>query len=37
MRKELESYEKAITEGTITSFMAARSILDKYKSGNKIS
>jgi LAO/AO transport system kinase len=37
MRKELESYEKAITEGKITSFMAARSILDKYKSGNKIS
>jgi len=37
MQKELESYEKEIAEGRITSFMAARSILDKYKSGNKIS
>ena len=34
MKKELESYEKAISEGRITSFMAATSILNKYKSGN---
>jgi len=37
MQKELKSYEKAIADGTVTSFMAAKSILDKYKSGNKIS
>ncbi len=33
MRKELENHEKAISEGRITSFMAATSILNKYKSG----
>jgi len=37
MQKELETYENAITEGAITSYMAAKSILDKYKSGNKVS
>ena len=34
MKKELEVHEKAISEGRITSFMAASSILNKYKSGN---
>ena len=34
MKKELEAHEKAISEGRITSFMAASSILNKYKSGN---
>jgi len=34
MKKELEEHEKAISEGRITSFMAANSILNKYKSGN---
>ena len=34
MKKELEKYEKAISEGRITSFMAASAILNKYKSGN---
>ncbi len=34
MRKELDEYEKAISEGRITSFMAASSILNKYKSAN---
>ena len=34
MKKELELHEKAISEGRITSFMAATSILNKYKSGN---
>ena len=34
MKKELEIHEKAISEGRITSFMAASSILNKYKSGN---
>ena len=33
MKKELELHEKAISEGRITSFMAASSILNKYKSG----
>ncbi len=33
MKKELELHEKAIAEGRITSFMAASSILNKYKSG----
>ncbi len=33
MKKELELHEKAISEGHITSFMAASSILNKYKSG----
>lgn len=33
MKKELEIHEKAISEGRITSFMAASSILNKYKSG----
>jgi LAO/AO transport system kinase len=37
MKKELERYEKAISKGQITSFMAAKSILDRYKSGNNIS
>ncbi|MCD4711350.1 MAG: methylmalonyl Co-A mutase-associated GTPase MeaB [Bacteroidales bacterium] len=37
MRKELEFHEKAISEGRITSFMAASSVLKKYKSGNKTS
>ncbi len=32
MKQELEKYEKAITEGRMTSFMAATSILKKYKS-----
>ena len=34
MKKELEKYEKAISKGRITSFMAASAILKKYKSGN---
>jgi LAO/AO transport system kinase len=34
MKKELEKYEKAISQGRITSFMAASAILNKYKSGN---
>jgi LAO/AO transport system kinase len=34
MIKELEIHEKAISEGRITSFMAASAILNKYKSGN---
>jgi LAO/AO transport system kinase len=34
MKKELDKHEKAISEGRITSFMAASSILNKYKSGN---
>jgi LAO/AO transport system kinase len=33
MKKELKAHEKAISEGRITSFMAASSILNKYKSG----
>ena len=33
MKKELEVHEKAISEGRITSFMAASAILNKYKSG----
>jgi LAO/AO transport system kinase len=33
MKRELEKYEKAISEGRITSFMAASAILNKYKSG----
>ena len=32
MQKELEKHEKAIAEGRMTSFMAASSILNKYKS-----
>jgi LAO/AO transport system kinase len=36
MKKELEIHEKDIGEGRMTSFMAAQSILDKYKSRNKI-
>ena len=35
MQKELAAYEKAITEGRMTSFMAASSILNKYKSPKK--
>lgn len=35
MVKELEIHEKAISEGRMTSFAAATSILNKYKSGNK--
>jgi len=34
MKKELEAHEKAISEGRTTSFMAATTILNKYKSGN---
>lgn len=34
MKKELAKYEKAISEGRLTSFMAATAILNKYKSGN---
>jgi LAO/AO transport system kinase len=34
MKKELAVHEKAISEGRITSFMAASAILNKYKSGN---
>ena len=37
MIRELEGYEKAISEGRITSFMAASTILNKYKSGKKSS
>jgi hypothetical protein len=37
MKKELEIHEQAISEGRITSFMAATSILNKYKSGNSSS
>ena len=37
MKKELEIHEKAISEGRMTSFMAASSILNKYKSGNSSS
>jgi len=37
MKKELEIHEKAISEGSMTSFMAASSILNKYKSGNSSS
>jgi len=33
MKKILEAHEKAISEGRITSFMAASAILNKYKSG----
>ena len=33
MKKELEAHEKAISEGRTTSFMAATTILNKYKSG----
>lgn len=33
MKKELEIHEKAISEGRTTSFMAASSILNRYKSG----
>lgn len=34
MKKEMEKYERAISEGRITSYMAASAILNKYKSGN---
>jgi LAO/AO transport system kinase len=34
MKKELEKYEKAISKGRITSFMAASAILKKFRSGN---
>lgn len=34
MKQELEQYEQAISRGSITSFMAASAILNKYKSGN---
>lgn len=34
MKKELEIHEKAISEGKMTSFMAASSILNRFKSGN---
>ena len=37
MKDELKKYEKAISEGQMTSFMAAASILNKYKSPNKSS
>lgn len=37
MQKELEAMEKSIVGGEITSFMAAATILKKYKSGNKTS
>ena len=33
MKRELAKYERAISEGRITSFMAASAILNKYKSG----
>lgn len=36
MQKELDKHEKAITEGRMTSFMAAASVLNKYKSLKKI-
>jgi len=35
MKKELRLHEKAIAEGRMTSFMAAASILNKYKSADK--
>jgi LAO/AO transport system kinase len=35
MKKELQLHEKAIEEGRMTSFMAAASILNKYKSEDK--
>ena len=35
MKKELLLHEKAISEGRMTSFMAAVSILNKYKSPDK--
>lgn len=35
MKRELELHEKAITDGKMTSFMAATSILNKYKSEKK--
>ena len=35
MQKELEKFEKSIAEGRMTSYMAAASILNKYKSSNK--
>ena len=35
MKKELQLHEKAIAEGRMTSFMAAASILNKYKSQDK--
>lgn len=37
MQHELKTYEKAISEGRMTSFMAAASILNKFKSPNKSS
>ncbi|MCK5134324.1 MAG: methylmalonyl Co-A mutase-associated GTPase MeaB [Bacteroidales bacterium] len=37
MQHELAKYEKAISEGRMTSFMAAASILNKYKSPDKTS
>jgi len=37
MQKELDKHEKAITEGRITSFMAATSILNMYKSQKRTS
>ena len=36
MKKELLLHEKAIAEGRMTSFMAAASILNKYKSEDKV-
>jgi len=35
MKEELELHEKAMAEGRMTSFMAAASILNKYKSADK--
>jgi LAO/AO transport system kinase len=35
MKKELEAFEKDISEGRITSFMAAASILDQFRSGKR--
>ena len=35
MQKELEKFEQSIAEGNMTSYMAAASILNKYKSQNK--
>ena len=37
MQRELDKHEKAVTEGRMTSFMAAASILNKYKSQQKTS
>ena len=37
MQQELEKYEKVISEGRMTSFMAATSILNKFKSEKKTS